>query len=158
MKQQPYHLLLLTAILLIIAGLFIPKSAMVIQWHDRYHIFSLLYFIWTTALFLFVFWLLYLVTKNILFSKALSWTHIIWTVVGCICILKAPFFLRNYYEGLAGMPRRYIEVEHYRTYQSSEFSTRTLLFLVVILLIGQLTFLINFFVGVYIGRAGKSTL
>ena len=49
LKQRPYNLLLLTAILPPTVGLFSFNSAMDIHLHDTYYIFPLTYFIWTPS-------------------------------------------------------------------------------------------------------------
>lgn len=149
LKQRPYNLFLLTAILLFIVGLFSFNSAMDIHLHDTYYVFPLTYFIWTPTIILLIFWLLYLATKNILFSKRLVWTHIILTIVSCIFILTIPCFMTNSYDGLAGMPRRYYDIWQSKTYKFFGNLTKTAVFLIFTLAVGQLTFIVNFFIGLY---------
>jgi cytochrome c oxidase subunit 1 len=148
-KKQPYQLFILAAIILFIAGLFSFNAALDIHMHGTYYVFSLTYFIWAFAFILFIFWLLYLATKNILFSKSLSWTHIILTIIGCVFILTIPFFTTNSYEGLAGMPRRYFDIGQSKTYKINSNLTKTEVILVFLLVAGQVTFLLNFVIGFY---------
>jgi cytochrome c oxidase subunit I len=137
------------AILLLIVGLFGFNSAMVIHLQDTYHVFPLTYFIWAPTFFLLIFWLLYLATKNIMFSQALSWTHIILTIIGCVFILTIPLFVTNSYEGLAGMPRRYFDIGQSKSYKIYGNLTKHAVIFVFFLAVGQLTFLLNFFIGLY---------
>jgi cytochrome c oxidase subunit 1 len=142
-------LLLPAAIILFIAGLFSFNAAIVIQMHDSFYVFPQTYIIWAPAFILFIFWLLYRATKSILFSKSLSWTHIILTIAGCVFILTIPYFMTNSYEGLAGMPRRYLDIGQSKTYKIYGNLTKTAVILVFFLVAGQLTFLFNFFIGLY---------
>jgi heme/copper-type cytochrome/quinol oxidase subunit 1 len=87
------------------------------------------------------------VTKNILYSKALTWTHIILTIAGCIFILTLPYLLTNSYEGLAGIPRRYYDIDQSKTYQFFGKLTTTAVIFAFILVIGQLTYLVNLVMG-----------
>ena len=148
LKQSPYNLLLLTSILLFIVGLFSSNSAMDIHMHDTYFVFPLTYFIWTPSIILFIFWLLYLLTKKNLYSIKLTWTHIILTIATCVFILTLPFLLTNSYEGLAGMPRRYYDIGQSKTYQFFGKLTKTVIVTAFILALGQLTYLLNLFLGV----------
>ena len=155
-KQRPYNLLLLAAILFFVAGLFSFNSAISIHIYDTYFISPLSYFIWTPSIVLLFFWLIYLTTKNILFSKRLMWIHVFLTILACIFILTFPYFLTNSYAGLAGMPRRYFDIGQSKTYQFFGELGKTGVVLVVILALGQLTFLANFFLGLYKYETGRS--
>ncbi|HSQ44563.1 MAG TPA: hypothetical protein VLM16_06175 [Ginsengibacter sp.] len=113
------------------------------------------YYLWTPALILFVFWLLYLATKNFLFSKALSWTHIILTLFSCLIIFIFPFLFKWFNQGLAGFPRHYYDTDQ-KVYEGYVFWTRKLAILGLILTVGQLTYLLNLIVGLT-KRAHKTT-
>ena len=115
--------------------------------HDTHFVFPLTYFIWTPSVILLIFWFIYLSTKNILFSKALTWTHILLTIVSCIFILTLPYLLTNSYKGLAGMPRRYNDIGQSKTYQFFGEMTKTAVAIAFVLAVGQLTFLAHFFIG-----------
>ena len=147
LKQKPYNLLLLTSILLFIVGLFGFDSAMDIHMHDTHFVFPLTYLPWTPSIILLIFWLLYLVTKNFLYSKALTWTHILLTIAACIFILTLPYLLTNTYEGFAGMPRRYYDIGQSKTYQFFGELTKTAVVIGFILVAGQLTYLANLAIG-----------
>jgi cytochrome c oxidase subunit I len=147
---------LLAAILFFVAGLFSFNSAIDIRMHDTYFISRLSYFIWTPSIVLLFFWLIYLATRNILFSKRLMWIHVFLTILTCIFILTFPYFLTNSFAGLAGMPRRYFDIGQSKTYQFFGELGKTGVALVVILALGQLTFLTNFFVGLYKNETGRN--
>lgn len=146
---RPYNLFLMTAILLFLVGLFYIDSAVNVHLHDTYYVFPLAYVFWTLSIFLFFFWLLYLGTRRVLFSKKLSWLHIVLTIVSCILVLAIPNFLRNSYEGLAGMPRRYYDIGQAKTYAFFGNATKAAIYLFLVVAIAQLAFFINFFIGLY---------
>ena len=123
LKKKPYHLLLLTSILLFTAGLSAFKTAMDIHFHDTYYVFPLAYLIWALSVISGIFWLLYLTTKEILFSKGLSWIHIILTIAACIFILTMRWFMTDSY--LAGMPRHYYDIGQSETSKIHGHLTQT---------------------------------
>ena len=149
LKQKPYHLLLLAAVLLFIAGLFGFNSEIDIQLHGTYYILSLTYILWRLSLILSIIWLLYLASKNILFSKTLSWTHIILTLVACIFVLTMPYLITNWDEEIVGMPRHYHDFGQSKTFKYSGNLTKHAEIVAFILVAGQLTFLINLIIGLY---------
>jgi hypothetical protein len=149
LKQKPYHLLLLAAILLFVAGLFCFSSVIDVHIHHTYYVFPLTYFIWLPASILLIIWLIYLIAKNMLVSKTLSWTHVILTIVGCIFLLSTPCFMTNSDDQLAGMPRHYHDIGQSKTYKYSGGFTKSGVILGFFLVAGQLTFLLNLFIGLY---------
>jgi heme/copper-type cytochrome/quinol oxidase subunit 1 len=149
LKQRPYNLLLLTAILLFIVGLFCFNYEMVIGLYNSLYVIRLAYFIWIPTGILFIFWIVYLATKHILFSKPLIWAHIIFTMIGCFLMLTLPYFTTNVYAGLAGVPRRYYDIGLSKTFIIFGQLTKSGAFLLFISLIGQLTYLCNLFIGLY---------
>lgn len=108
-KTKPYHLLLLAAIIMVIAGLLMPGDSVPgIHLHDTYIVLSSSYYTWC-AVFLFLIWIIYLLTAKFLYSKRLTWAHVIVTVFCCLLIPALPYLLTSSYQGFAGMPRRYFD-------------------------------------------------
>src|SRR5690242_8828642 len=107
-KERPYNFLLLTAILLFIASIFNFNVPIDIHLHNTYFIFPLKLLIWLPTIILILFWLLYLLTKRFLFSKALTWTHVILTIICSILLLILPFILTYPFAGMDA-PRRYYD-------------------------------------------------
>ena len=140
LKQRPYNLLLLTAVGLLLTGIFRFKTLVILYVRTKHYFFSLAYYIWTPALILLSFWLLYRATKNILFSKALSWTHILLTLFSCLLIFIFPFLFKWFNEDLAGFPRHYYDTDQ-KVFEGYIFWTRKLAVLGLILTAGQLTYL-----------------
>lgn len=140
--------------LLFIVGLFRANSALDIylhdtniQFHDTFYVFPWTYYTWAPAFALFFFWLLYLATKNILFSNALSRIHILITLVGCMFIWAVPHYITNSFWGVAGMPRRYYIIAQSERYPFfGKLSAATLVFLFAL---GQLIYLFNLLIGIF---------
>lgn len=147
LHQRPYNLLLLTATLLFVSGLFTLNFAIDIHLYDTYYIVSMAHFIWSPIPILFIFWVLYLATKNILFSKQLMWTHIIITIGTCVFWLTFSFFLKR--ENVAGIPGRYYDTAQSGTYSFYESVTQGIVIAALIFTLGQLLYFANFFIGLY---------
>ncbi len=146
LRQRPYNLFLLTALGLFLAGLFSFNSLVNIFFQRKYHLFYFTYYVWIFAALLFVFWLLYLLTKHFLFSKVLSWTHIFLTLISCLTFFVFSLLFKRLSSGLAGMPRYYYDTNK-TVYEVYLFWTRTAVIIGLLFIIGQLTYLTNLFIG-----------
>lgn len=91
LNQRPYNLFLLTAIVFFIAVLFSFNLGIDLAFHDTYFLIPLALLIWLPVIISILFWLFYLLTSRFLFSKTLTWIHIILTIVCSILILVLPF-------------------------------------------------------------------
>ena len=138
-------------------GLFSFNTAIIINMYNTYFVFKLAYFIWIPSIILLIFWILYLVTVKNLYSKALTWAHIFFTITGCFYILTFPYLLTNSYEGLAGMPRRYYDIGQEKTYQFFCTLSKTAVAIAFILALGQITYCLNFFIGLSKRKGSKTT-
>lgn len=147
-KNHPYHLLLLTAILFIIATQFLPiNSTTDISLHDSYTLLSTTYFIWYAVLLLAIFWVLYVITKNILYSNKLSWVHTLFTIFTALSIVVLPYVLPVSYLALTGMPRRYYtSVDIQEPLEQLNYMI-TIAF--VIAIAGQFIYFINLAIGLW---------
>ena len=109
MQNKPYKLLLWTAILLLVMGLFAFNLPIDILLGDMNFVFPLVDYIYVAPIILIVFWLLYKATRNVLYSNRLTWTHIILTIATSLFIFALPFILTNSYYGHAGKLRHYYD-------------------------------------------------
>src|SRR5687767_13087330 len=108
-KERPYNLLLLTSLGILIASFFAFGRTFDIHLHDTYFIIAIAPLFWVTVFLLLIIWSLYLLTKQFLFSKILTWIHIILTVATSVFLVGISFYSNDSYKGLAGMPRRYFD-------------------------------------------------
>ena len=109
-KKYPYNLLLLLAILILVTSFFIStEGAIDLHLHDTYFIISKVYLFWLVSGVLIVFWVLNSITKRFLFSKILTSIHLALIGLSAICLIGLLLYAHYYYQGLAGMPRRYYD-------------------------------------------------
>ena len=95
-KKRPYGLLLVTAIALSLALVFLSIAYVDFQDITMFSV-PLAIMIWIIPSLLIFFWLLYLPTKKFLYSTTIIWTHVLITVsttilmVTILCIAFIPF-------------------------------------------------------------------
>jgi len=89
-KNNPYQLLLLTAIVLLFALLFSPMAKLDFQ-DVKLFSFPIKTMSWIIPLFHIFLWVLYLLTKKFLYSIASTWIHTIITILVTILILMFLF-------------------------------------------------------------------
>lgn len=99
--KRPYHLFLFNAMLLAVAGFFCQHRQADLHIHDTYIIFPLALYMWLPAIFLFVMWLLYRATEQVLYSRKLTWIHILLTVFTEVLIYTLPLIIHSSYGAIA---------------------------------------------------------
>ena len=104
-------------------------------------------FIWLSAIFLFSLWGLYNLTVRFLFSNALMWIHIVFSI-SCFIFIFLSTYLSNYSKsGLAGMPRRYFDYSDLSFLDLFSFFSPPIKIALLSLVIGQLLYLSNLIIG-----------
>jgi hypothetical protein len=98
-KNNPYQLLLLTAIVLLFTLLFSPMAKMDFQDLKMFNI-PLATMLWIIPLLLISLWLLYGFTNRFLYSTAITWIHVFITVLITILILIVLFVSINPPQGI----------------------------------------------------------
>ena len=145
MRFKPYYLFAVAAAILFIVGMFIPQSTMDIHLHDTYFVFSSRFFFWFLSILLLGYFLLYLATDTMLYSKKLTWIHVVITVVYIIIfILYSRSFSNN-----VGMPRRYYDYGNgFNAYFHFQQEARTLRLTTLTFILAQLLYVINLLAGI----------
>lgn len=150
--KRPYHLLSLTAILVLIASFFAADRTLDLHMNDTYFVIAVTHVCWAVIILLFFFWILYLLTKPLLFSRVLTWTHILLTAAGSLVLLIIAFYADRYYrEGFAGMPRRYYDysnLEAFISYISYDQLARSVLIVILLFVSGIIAYLANLTTGI----------
>jgi heme/copper-type cytochrome/quinol oxidase subunit 1 len=143
-RSKPYELFGVAAVLLFAIS-FIPLSRSVdINLHDTYFVISMRYIYRLLAtVFLFI-WLLYCCFNNILFSKKLTWVHVILSILPPIIFL---FVLINF-NSMDGIPRRYYTFTEFESKKHTENKLIICGVLLIAILVGQSIFLINLICGI----------
>jgi cytochrome c oxidase subunit 1 len=147
-RKRPYHLLLLTALIILMASFFASNETLDIHLHDTYFIIALTNLFAGISVLLLILWLLYLFTSRLLFSNMLTWIHILSTTIAFLLLVVFSFYSNYYYEGLAGMPRRYPDYDHWRQLSSYNHLTTAVYIIFLVICLGVLVFVVNLFVGV----------
>jgi len=135
MTRQPYKLLLLTGILLIVFSFFNFKKTLDIHLHDTFFVIALNLVCWTLAASLFVFSLIYWLANHRLLSTFLTWTHVIFTLILTVFFVAAPYWLPLVEQSFSNDPVLAIR-------QRWQFD-RSVQISVLMLLAGQITLFIN---------------
>lgn len=148
MNQKPFHLFLITGIIFLLISFFILKDNNVIDIHihDTYFVIASEYLFGLLAILSLFFWLLYLVTNKMLFSKALMWAHVMITLSGFI-IFASDLYLGTAFSNLK--PRRYYDLSSSVSFGYFHQSSKVLSTALIVLLFGQLIFLINLITGLF---------
>ena len=148
-KKRPYNLLLLTSVLIFIASFFVLNETFDIHWHDTYFIIALPHLFWGTIILLLTLWTICLSTYRFLFSKYLTWAHIILTVAASVLLVAVSSYSNNYYHGLAGMPRRYYDYGSWGALLKYNNSAKGVLIASLLLAVGLLAQIANLAVGLF---------
>ena len=145
-KQKPYHLLLYTALLLILNSFLVinQNNSVDFHLHDTYFVISNTHIFWLLAILALVIWILYLFTYKILFSKVLIWGHVIISILTILLFLSSLYFRNNI---LNPIPRKYYDLNDWNTLGIDSIATKFFSIIILILVFGQLLFIINFVIG-----------
>ena len=148
MKQKPYNLLLLTGLIFVLTSFFVlnQNNSVDIHLYDTFFVIAHTHFFWLLAsLSLFV-WTLYLLTNKILFSKALTWTHVIITILTLI-LFAFTLYIGDSLSNLK--PRRYYDYSSWNSFDIYDKYTKAIGITLSILIFGQVIFIINFIAGLF---------
>ena len=128
---------------ILITSFFASGEVIDFHFHDTYFILPSAYLFLATTGWLLLFWILYMLTHRFLFSKVLTWAHVIMTALPLVLLIGIWFYSNNYYEGLAGMPRRYYDYNNWEGIVLNNNLTKLVLITFVLTALGFFTFLIN---------------
>jgi cytochrome c oxidase subunit I len=145
--KEPYRLFLIAAILLLVVALIDLTDGINLYFHESHYAFPFTNFIWAATILLFLFWGLYRLTKRFLFSTALIWIHVIFSLFCFAIIFISPYLSTFSGSGLAGMPRRYFDYSELSLGHLFNYFSPFVKVALVSLLLGQLVYLSNLFVG-----------
>ena len=141
LKQQPYNLLLIVSIVLVVSTFFHFNSKIDYHLHDTYYIFPIKILIWIIVSFFSLLWLLYRLIEKIIYSKTLVWVHIIVTILCFILIALLSFITDNY------QPSTY----SYTDFDDFIFTGpyKVISFISIVLIVFQFVFIINLLLSIY---------
>jgi hypothetical protein len=150
-KSRPYNLFLLAGVFFLLSSLFTlnQKGTVDIHLHDTYFIIDRTFILWLMTFLAFFVWTLYRLTNSFLLSKALTWAHIIITLLTLLLLPGTIFFGNN----ATDIPsRRYLDYNNWTSFNSNTKYSKTLVIIVIALLLGQVGYVINFIGGLIKGK------
>lgn len=139
--KKPYGILTLAALLVIIAS-FAVKGALDIHLHDTYLVIAHAHLFWAVALFLLLLAFFYRTLRQLLFSRWLTWIHIVLTLAG-LALVILPF----QYQGFSGMPRRYYDYSAWETHRSFQEQNQLVALVILCWFFAQVLFLLHILLG-----------
>ena len=154
-KKRPFNLLLLTSVLILIASFYVHHETFDIHLHDTYFIIGLPNLFYWTIIYLLALWMVCLLTYRFLFSKCLNWAHIILAIAASVLLLAVSIYSSHYYQGLAGMPRRYYDYGSWSALLKYDNLTKGLLIATLLFALGLLVQIVNLVVGLVYYFSGK---
>ena len=117
-----------------------------IHLHDTYFVIAHAHVFWLLAILSCFAWVVYLLTNKILFSNALTWVHIIITILTFVLFALALYFG----DSLSNLkPRRYYDYSVADSFTAYDKYTKAIGIALSVLVFGQLIFIINFVGGLF---------
>lgn len=141
-KDKPYRLLLFTAIALLFFIFLLQQTGVTFRNRTMFLLPPII-IAWTIPVLLLFFWLVYLLTNRFLYSIAITWIHIIITILTAILIVIVLYSGINPLEPAA---RRYNDSS---LLNKQELIAKSLQFILGALLCGQMTYVINILLGLF---------
>ncbi|MDH7462570.1 hypothetical protein QEG73_14835 [Chitinophagaceae bacterium 26-R-25] len=144
--NQPFNLLLFAATLLFIASIFIRDETANLHYNDAYYVLSLKMICLCGVVFLGFFWFLYRATNNFLYSRILTWLHVVITVAAIFLFLSA---LQS---NNVNRPSRYIDIVGVDTIDHRYVTS--IIILICAFIIAQFIYMLN----ILFGLSSRSSL
>lgn len=141
-KEKPDLLLLLTAIVVLLAFVLPPLAQIDFQDKTMFSV-PLNLFTWIIPLFIISLWLLYLLTKKFLYSKTITWIHILVTNSVVILIVLVMYI------GITPLQQVSNSSFDASLIERQELIGNTMQILFIIFVFGQFLFPANVLVGIF---------
>ncbi|MBX3242801.1 MAG: hypothetical protein KIT80_03235 [Chitinophagaceae bacterium] len=143
LTNQPYFLFLITGVALIITTAFTFGQTVDFHLHDTYFVVSVNYFIWVLSALLIIAWILYKLTDRFLWTKTLTWTHVLATIFLLLSLSTIEFW----YDKMLPPVKR--EVISFQDIMDDQKRTGIIAYpIVVIFVLGQAAYIVNLVVGI----------
>jgi cytochrome c oxidase subunit 1 len=136
----------LTGFVSILSSLFASNQLVDFHLNDTYFLIEVTHVFWFLAAFALFFWMIYFLTSKILFSKILTRTHIIITILTFIVFIVTLYFGDNSFNSA---PRRYYDYNSWNSFYKYSNYNKAIVITIGVLLMGQIIFLINFAGGIF---------
>jgi hypothetical protein len=141
---QPHFLFLLTALVLLIASYFMRGQSVDLHIHDTYFVISLNYFIWTISIIFVLLWGLYTWTEQILWTKKLTWFHVLATLMVFVALATTGIWHDMF------IPPVKSDTTSFQNFLQNQKRDQIIAYLISATCItGQLAYLVNLIVGLF---------
>jgi heme/copper-type cytochrome/quinol oxidase subunit 1 len=116
-----------------------------IHLHDTYYVIAQGHVFIFLAFIVWFLWFLYLLTRKVLYSKTLTWIHVVTTLLTLLFLLS----LLNFGGDIFNLSsRRYLDASNWTTFNRYEQGMRRIAYTLIVLLLGQIVFVVNLIVGI----------
>ncbi|MBX3257961.1 MAG: hypothetical protein KF862_27770 [Chitinophagaceae bacterium] len=140
--SKPYHLLLITSVVLVLISLLSGGGSLDIHLTGSRHVLDGIFILRSLAMLLLLNWILYRVTQQFLLTGALTWMHIIVTLILVTGIVVFIFMKGTVH------PKRYFDYSYTPVHAISWRSIVDFIpAFIILVLLTQLLFIINLFLG-----------
>lgn len=148
MKRKPHHLFLVTGLILGLMSFWGSGQSKLfdIRLHDTYFVFAYTQLLGLLAILALFVWSLYLFANKILYSRALTWIHVITTVIPLL-VFALIFIFSECFTNVIQM--QYRGDTGPDSFDGYKLFTIGLCMTIVVLLLGQLVFIVNFIAGIF---------
>jgi hypothetical protein len=136
--NQPFNLLLVTAIFLFVFSFVSWGGSSTIYLHDTYLVIYTINFIWALSFLFFLVWTIYKLTSDIIWMRFLTWFHVLITIIILIVLLTFNFWYEKFFPPIKG---DFLAIEKLEA--ERERDTKILLPIVILFLAGQFAFVVN---------------
>ena len=146
LKRKPYNLFLVTALALIPFAffLFLRNTVVDIHLHDTYFVIAADQVLWALSSLSLIVWGSYLIANNVLYSTALTWTHVIVTILAILTFIPTLFIGDAI---LNSLPRRYVDYSEWNAFERYASWSNFISVVIAILILAQALFFINIVTG-----------
>jgi len=144
MKQfKSFHLLAVTAVLLVIWAFFSRNETVDFHFYDTYIVMGLNFLITTLIIIFIIYFTLYRLSEKILFSLWLTWIH----VISCILFAGGAFYFLSFRNLFNVHQRRYHEFQNWESMRMFGDTETNVLIGLSVLVILQVIFPLNIIAG-----------
>jgi hypothetical protein len=136
--KRPFSLFFIATVVVFLFGILNNAKLMDVHIHDTYIVFPSFYFYSLVAVIFLLFGFFYWMTQRVLFSKALTWAHIVTTLLFTFSVLLFAYRMN-------AAPKEKLDFSSWTAYTNQ---SRVLSALMLVLILTQLLFLVNVIAGV----------